>query len=169
MSSVDDSLEKGTSQTPILDRQRSEAIEVPVAEVYSLATYERFQLTNREVEALIKSNPAVILELIQENQRQQAKTQDQSHELEKIKIENEHKIKSKNEEQNSINIRLYIISFCAIFSGVLIYSARVNDKNLPNTVITAVISLLAGGSTTFALSKRNIENEVDTHAKKKVN
>lgn len=161
MSNVNDSLEKEASQTPIM--------EVPIAEVYPLATYERFQLTNREIDALIKSNPAVIIEIIQENQRQQAKNQDQNFELEKIKIENEHNIKSRIEEENSKNIRLYIIAFCAIFSGVLIYAARVNDKNLPNTVITAVISLLAGGSTTVAFSKRkNIDNAIDVQ-KKSVN
>jgi hypothetical protein len=171
MSSVDDSLEKETAQTPILDGQRSElAIEVPTSEVYPFETYNqrKFELTNREVEALVKSEPAVILKLIQEDQRQRAKNQDQSFELEKIKIENEHNIRSNSERQNSINIRLFIIAFCAIFSGVLVYAARVNDKNLPNTVITAVISLLAGGSTTVALSKRNIENEIDSQKKQKV-
>lgn len=148
-------------------------IDAAVPEPYPLVTLERYQLTNREVEALIKSNPGVILELIQENQRQQARNQEQGFELEKIKIQNEQQIKIqkednklKSEQQNRKIVIIAIGAFCTIFAGTLIYAARVNDKNLPNTVITAVISLLAGGSTSIAFSnKRGGDKEQDKPSK----
>jgi hypothetical protein len=139
-----------------------EPIDIPAVEVFPLATYhQKYQLTSREVDALVKSNPEVILQLIQENQKQQKQTEEQEFELAKIRLSNEHEIKIKREEnklkseqQNKNIIRLGIAAFCGIFAGALVYAARVDDKNLPNTIITAAISLLAGGSTSVIAFSR---------------
>jgi len=148
-------------------------VEVPVREIYPVANYQRFELTGREVEELVRTNPEVVLKLIQENQNQQRQKQEQEFSLRKMELEYEHQMKIKkeenklkNEQQNKNIVRLGIFSFLAIFISALVYSARVNDKNLPNTVITAAISLLAGGSTSVIAFSRKERGEDGSERRK---
>ncbi|MBE9114011.1 hypothetical protein IQ273_32090 [Nodosilinea sp. LEGE 07298] len=93
-----------------------ESIDIPAVEIFPLtATHQKYQLTSREVDALVKSNPEVILQLIGENQRQQKQNEEQQFELEKIRLRNEHEVKFRREEnefnaeqQNKNIIRLGI-------------------------------------------------------------
>jgi hypothetical protein len=161
---------------PEPDRMESEPIDVPSKEIFPLATYhQKFQLTNHAVEALVENNPEVILQLIQDNQRQQQQSEEQRFELEKMQLKYEHEIKIKKEEnklkseQQSKNIiRLGIAAFCGIFASALVYAARVDDKNLPNTIITAAISLLAGGSTSVIAFSRREEGEEKNNNTKEI-
>ncbi len=113
------------------------------------------------VDALVSSNPEMILQLIQENQSQQGQRQTYEFELKKIELENDYKIKVSRDENKLKNIQrdrgliaVGMGAFVVIFISSLVYAVRANDRNLPNTLITAAISLLAGGSTGVVVVSR---------------
>ena len=166
--------EERADASPQISPERSDAIEKPIVEAFPLTRYERYSLPREAMDALVTSNPDVIVKLIQEEQTQRREREDHMYQLERMRLENEQNLKLKREENKLKNrqydstiIRLGIGAFCGIFIGALVYAARVDDKNLPNTIITAAISLLAGGSTTIAFSKR--DNSEDPNELSKIN
>jgi len=111
--------------------EEDEVVEVPIREIYPVATYQRFELTGREVKELVRSNPEVVLKLIQENQNQQRQKQEQEFNLRKTELEYEHQIKVKKEENKlrneQQNKKLSALQYCLFlrFSLVLLFTPLV--------------------------------------------
>lgn len=136
--------------------------EITTIETFPIsAEYTKFQLSSETIDALVSQNPSVVLKLIEENQRQQAISKEQEHEIEKISLQQKYELNLKKEENKlrrekaeRNTLHLGIGAFCLIFAGVLFYSAKVDDKSLPGTIFTAALSAVAGG-TSVALTQRS--------------
>ncbi|NEQ96075.1 MAG: hypothetical protein F6K30_05005 [Cyanothece sp. SIO2G6] len=144
--------------------EKSKATEVKEIEVFPLSSYSKIELSKQTIESLIDKNPDRLFRIVEENQRQQRQAQEQEHREVMLKLQHAQELAIKVEEHKALVersdknlIRFGIIAFVTLFAGVLWYSARVNDKNLPSTIFTAAVSAVAGGG--LALAKSNKEEE----------
>lgn len=140
--------------------------ETTEVEVFPLSSYSKIQLSSQTVEALVHENPDALFRIVEENQRQQGEAQEQEHQLEMMRLQHAQELAVKAEERkaslegsNKSLIRFGMIAFIALFSGVLWYSAKVDDKNLPSTIFTAAMSAMAGGGFVLAKDKAQKEQE----------
>ena len=136
--------------------------DITEVEVFPLSSYSKIQLSSQTVDSLVQSNPDALFRIVEENQRQQGVAQQHEYELEKIKLEYKQALSVKAEEAKQISeksdknlIRFGIVAFIVLFGGVLLYSVRVNDKNLPSTIFTAAMSAIAGGGVVLAKEKKD--------------
>jgi hypothetical protein len=146
--------------------ETSESNEITEVEIFPLSSYSKIQLSSRTVESLVNQNPDALFRIVEENQQQQREAQEQAHKLEIMKLQHAQELAVKAEERrisledsNKSLIRFGIVSFIALFAGVLWYSAKVEDKNLPSTIFTAAMSAIAGGGVVLAKSKADKEKE----------
>lgn len=159
-------MENSNLENGLSDPLVSNVSEVTTVDVFPAVDYSKIQLSSQITNALIQKNPETVLEIVQANQRQQREAQEQQHELALLKLKNYQEISLKKEErkiqgERTGNNLIYagIVSFIAIFSGVLVYSAKVGDRTLPSTIFTAAMSAIAGGGVVLAKGNKS-ETEV---------
>jgi hypothetical protein len=158
--------DKSTTDLDAVTNETFEARKITEIEVFPLSSSSKIQLSNRTIETLINQNPDALFRIVEENQKQQREAQEQEYRLEELRLQHAQDLAVKAEERKIILarsdknlVRFAIVSFIALFAGVLWYSARVNDKNLPSTIFTAAMSAIAGGGVVLAKNNKDKENE----------
>jgi copper oxidase (laccase) domain-containing protein len=129
-------------------------------EILPWSSPSKFQISPQVTEALIQKNPEALLSLIQNHQMQQREDQQQKYDLNLAKLRCAQELAIKAEERktqsekSSYNLICFgVIAFICLFSGVLFYSAKAQDKSLPGTIFTSAMSAVAGGGIVLAKSK----------------